>query len=131
MLHGAVFLCRRGYYGAFLMDNLQLVEQLVSELSQSVSIPVTCKIRIFPELDKTIAYAKMVERSGCSVLAVHGRTREQKDCSAIRADWDAIKAVKQVRERLHLGQEMTALHGCKCIPMPGPRCCVPTFCCCL
>ena len=80
------------------MDNLQLVEQLVSELSQSVSIPVTCKIRIFPELDKTIAYAKMVERSGCSVLAVHGRTREQKDCSAIRADWDAIKAVKQVRE---------------------------------
>ena len=25
---------RRGFYGAFLMDNLQLIEQLVLELSQ-------------------------------------------------------------------------------------------------
>jgi tRNA-dihydrouridine synthase 1 len=58
---------------------------------------VTCKIRIFPELEKTLEYARMVERSGCCLLAVHGRTREQKDNSGTRADWDAIRAVKQVR----------------------------------
>ena len=51
------------------------------------------------ELEKTLEYARLVERSGCSVLAVHGRTREQKDLSATRADWDAIKAVKEVRGR--------------------------------
>lgn len=90
---------------------------------QGVSIPVTCKIRIFPgviavvfhkcfiytsfssycfaaELEKTLEYARMVERSGCSILAVHGRTREQKDLTATRADWDAIKAVKEVRSGL-------------------------------
>ena len=48
------------------------------------------------EIEKTLAYAKMIERSGCCCLAVHGRTRDQKDLGSIRADWDAIRAVKQV-----------------------------------
>ena len=36
----------------------------------------------------------MVERAGASIVAVHGRTREQKCAKLVRADWDAIKAVK-------------------------------------
>lgn len=91
-------IAKRGYYGAFLMDDLPLVERLVLELSAAVSVPVTCKIRIYgssgAELEKTIEYARMLERSGCSLLTVHGRTRDQKDLWATRADWDAIKAVK-------------------------------------
>lgn len=62
---------------------------------QGLKVPVTCKIRVFPELDQTIAYAKMLERAGCSVLAVHGRTREQKQAKAVRANWDIIK-VRQI-----------------------------------
>jgi tRNA-dihydrouridine synthase len=38
----------------------------------------------------------MVERAGAYVLAVHGRTREQRDLTATRADWAQIRAVKQV-----------------------------------
>ncbi|KAL4198580.1 hypothetical protein AMTRI_Chr03g46630 [Amborella trichopoda] len=88
-------IAKRGNYGAFLMDNLPLVESLVKKLSLSLSVPVSCKIRIFPCLNDTLAYAKMLEDAGCSLLAVHGRTREQKESRSARADWNSIKAVKE------------------------------------
>ena len=56
-----------------------------------LNVPVTAKIRIFPELDRTLAYARMLQAAGVYVLGVHGRTREQKDNTATRAYWDAIK----------------------------------------
>lgn len=87
-------IARRGNYGAFLMDNLPLVKSLVENLAKNLSVPVSCKIRIFPDLQATINYARMLEEAGCSLLAVHGRTRDEKDGRKFRADWRAIKAVK-------------------------------------
>lgn len=87
-------IAKRGYYGAFLMDNLPLVERLVSTLANNLKIPVTAKIRRFEGLDETLAYAKMIEAAGASLVAVHGRTRAQKCASQVRANWDYIKAVK-------------------------------------
>ena len=58
---------------------------------QGLDVPVTCKIRVFTDLQKTLDYARMLQRAGCSVLAVHGRTREQKDAKSVRADWEIIK----------------------------------------
>ncbi|KAK1260972.1 Pyridoxal biosynthesis protein PDX1.1 [Acorus gramineus] len=88
-------IARRGNYGAFLMDNLPVIRSLVQNLAVNLHVPVSCKIRIFPRLQDTIAYAKMLEEAGCSLLAVHGRTRDQKDGKKYRADWEMIKAVKQ------------------------------------
>ncbi|KAK4260114.1 hypothetical protein QN277_003271 [Acacia crassicarpa] len=87
-------IARRGYYGAFLMDNLPLVKSLVEKLALNLQVPVSCKIRIFPNLEDTLKYARMLEEAGCSLLAVHGRTRDEKDGKKFRADWKAIKAVK-------------------------------------
>lgn len=50
------------------MDDLPLVERLVTNLVKSISIPVTCKIRIFPDIEKTLNYARMIERAGCSLV---------------------------------------------------------------
>lgn len=87
-------IARRGYYGAFLMENLPLIESLISTLAKHCKIPVTAKIRRFHDLEQTIAYAKMIEAAGASLIAIHGRTREQKCASETKANWEYIKAVK-------------------------------------
>ncbi|BBN07834.1 tRNA-dihydrouridine synthase 1 [Marchantia polymorpha subsp. ruderalis] len=88
-------IAKRGNYGAFLMDQLPLVQSLVSNLSSNLTTPVSCKIRLFPDIKDTLAYAHMLEDAGCSLLAVHGRTRDQKNGKLVRADWEAIKTVRE------------------------------------
>lgn len=88
-------IARRGKYGAFLMDHPETVSAVVSTLAAHLSIPVTAKMRVFSDIDKTVSFARMLESSGASLVAVHGRTRDAKDAASVRADWRAIAAVKK------------------------------------
>ncbi|KAI5697619.1 hypothetical protein M8J76_016281 [Diaphorina citri] len=69
---------KRGHYGAYLQDDWPLLTDLVSSLRQAVQVPVSCKIRIYQDVNKTVEYARMLERAGCQLLAVHGRTVDQR-----------------------------------------------------
>ena len=88
-------IAKRGHYGAFLQDDWDLVKNLIGILHQHLSIPVTAKFRIFPDKERTIAYAKMMEAAGAQILTCHGRTREMKGQLSGLADWNVIKAVKE------------------------------------
>lgn len=90
-------IAKRGRYGAFLQDEWSLIEDMVKELRKSLPdrIAISCKIRRFDDLHKTIEYAKMLEKAGCSFIGIHARTREQRGCKTGVADWSFIKAVKE------------------------------------
>ncbi len=85
---------RKGTYGAYLMDNIVRCGQIVRKVSESVNIPVFCKIRVFEDSRKTLELAHALENNGCSLLAVHGRTRDQRGVNTGLASWEQIRIVK-------------------------------------
>jgi tRNA-dihydrouridine synthase 1 len=89
-------IAKKGRYGSFLQDDWELIYKLselfffrrrnqsidmsssVNILHVNLSIPVTAKFRVFPTVEKTVEYAKMLERAGAQIITCHGRIREQR-----------------------------------------------------
>ena len=81
--------------GSALMKNPKLCGEIVRAVKDSVSVPVTVKIR--KGFDKNsvnaVEVAKICEDNGCDAVIVHGRTREQYYSG--QCDLEIIKAVRQ------------------------------------
>lgn len=88
-------IAKRGHYGSFLQSDWQLIFRLINILHINLKVPVTAKMRVFDCVDRTVAYAQMLERAGAQIITVHGRTREMKGHNTGLADWQKIKAVKK------------------------------------
>ena len=86
-------IARKGHYGAFLLDEPDLIVSIVCTLAHGLSVPVFVKIRVQPCLDDTLDLARRLEGAGCALLTVHGRTREQK--TGCQCDWEAIATIKR------------------------------------
>lgn len=71
-------IAKRGHYGAFLMEELDLLTAMVSKLATGLRIPVTCKTRIYHDFNRTIRLMETLVNAGASLLTIHGRTREEK-----------------------------------------------------
>ncbi len=61
--------------GSSLLKDFALIGRIVKSVSESVSIPVTCKVRCgIKEFVDMTDLAKIIEDSGASAITVHGRT---------------------------------------------------------
>jgi len=87
-------IARKGKYGAFLLHQADLVVRIVSTLSRELDKPVTCKIRLLPTFSDTLALCQALVGAGCSLLTVHGRTKEQNKHLVGSCDWEAIRKIK-------------------------------------
>lgn len=80
--------------GVGMMLQPKLVAETFRLLTQHLSVPVTGKIRLgWEERRNYLEIARIMEDNGAALIAMHGRTKEQKYNS--EADWDAIAALKQ------------------------------------
>lgn len=87
-------IAKKGKYGAFLQDDWPVVHSLINTLHKDLEIPVTAKIRIFPEREKTLEYAKLVLDAGANILSVHCRTRDQKGQMTGLGDWSVLRYLR-------------------------------------
>jgi tRNA-dihydrouridine synthase B len=80
--------------GSALMRDLREAARIIEAVAHAVRIPVTLKMRTGWDADHRNApeLARIAEASGVSMLAVHGRTRDQ--LYRGRADWRFIREVK-------------------------------------
>lgn len=80
--------------GSALMKSPEKIGKIVRKVSAASPVPVTVKIRKGwdDENVNAVEAAKIIEQSGGTAVAVHGRTRTEFYGGS--ADWDIIKAVK-------------------------------------
>ncbi|XP_012262837.2 tRNA-dihydrouridine(20) synthase [NAD(P)+]-like [Athalia rosae] len=67
-----------GGMGAALLQQPEKAQNILVTLVKGLTIPVTCKIRIFPTIDETYALCKKLVSTGISAIAIHGRTKDER-----------------------------------------------------
>lgn len=81
--------------GSALMKDPQRAFEIAKEVVKNAQCPVTVKFRAGWDENSinAVEFAKIMEQSGVSAIAVHGRTRTQFYSGT--ADWDIIRQVKE------------------------------------
>jgi nifR3 family TIM-barrel protein len=79
--------------GVGMMPTPDRIAETFKKLTSALKVPVTGKIRLGWDNNKNyLEIARIVEGEGGSLIAIHGRTKEQRYSG--NADWDAIAEVK-------------------------------------
>jgi|AntRauTorckE6833_2_1112554.scaffolds.fasta_scaffold00555_7 tRNA-dihydrouridine synthase B len=80
--------------GSALMKKPEKVKEILTEMVEIADIPITVKIRSGWDKNSinAVEIAKIAEKAGASLVAVHGRTREQYYSGNV--DYEIIKKVK-------------------------------------
>lgn len=79
-----------------MLEDTDTVLKIAGYLSNNLKCAFTCKIRLFPDLERTFELCKNLEERGIKVLTVHGRTKEENKQFVKECNWDAIGKIKNL-----------------------------------
>lgn len=79
--------------GSKLMQDPQRAAEIIRHLARAVPIPVSAKMRLGYDQVNALEVALALQEAGISLLAIHGRTAEQKYSGEAR--WETIKEVAE------------------------------------
>lgn len=87
----------KGGMGVALMAQPHKASHILMTLVNNLSIPVTCKIRIFQTAEETLELVNTLVSTGIKAIAIHGRTRDERPQHAVHTD-----IIRYVAERLSI-----------------------------
>ncbi|GBP76712.1 tRNA-dihydrouridine(20) synthase-like [Eumeta japonica] len=76
----------KGGMGVALLYNTEKAFHILKTLVENLSIPVTCKIRIFDTAEETLKVVEKLVSSGIAAIAIHGRTRDERPRHPVHTD---------------------------------------------
>jgi tRNA-dihydrouridine synthase B len=79
--------------GSKLMQDPKRAAEIIRQLVSAVPIPVSAKMRLGYDRVNVLEVALALQEAGVSLIAIHGRTAEQKYTG--EAKWEAIKEVAE------------------------------------
>lgn len=85
---------RKGNYGSHLLQDTELTLKLLKTLVTELEVPITAKIRIYDDDDRTIEFCQNLDKLGLAMITVHGRTVHANKLYVGAADWSIIKRIK-------------------------------------
>lgn len=77
----------KGGMGAALLTQPDKIRALLTTVINSIDLPVTCKIRVLPNLKDTLNLVRLIESCGVSAIGVHGRTKLERPRHKNRNDF--------------------------------------------
>lgn len=90
-------IAKKGFYGAFLLEEWALLAKIVTTMTRGLRCPVTCKIRLLYTLKDTLTLCFILVNAGCKILTIHGRTKEMIGAGGIRGpNYEWIRIIKEV-----------------------------------
>ncbi|MES1903552.1 MAG: tRNA-dihydrouridine(20) synthase [NAD(P)+]-like protein [Paramarteilia canceri] len=86
----------KGGRGSALMNDPETAKKVLLTLQKNLKIPVTCKIRVFNNLEQTLELVKVLLKSNISAIAIHGRTAKEDYTYPNREDF--IRSIKEISD---------------------------------
>lgn len=83
----------KGGAGSALLRDPQTAAAVLQQVVEAVSLPVTVKIRLGWDEDRSLEIAQRLEDAGAAAIAIHGRTREQ--FYSGQASWEPIAKIRE------------------------------------